>query len=44
MTVVSARHDMKIISVSDRVVWIRDGVCDQIEERKDLKIKVGDIH
>jgi putative ABC transport system ATP-binding protein len=44
VTIVCATHDMKMISVSDRVVWIRDGVCDRIEERKDLDIQVGDIH
>lgn len=43
VTIVSATHDMKMLSVSDRVVWIRDGVCDRIEERKDLDIKVGEI-
>ena len=43
VTIVSATHDMKMLSVADRVVWIRDGVCDRIEERKDLEIKVGEI-
>lgn len=44
VTIVSATHDMKMLSVSDRVVWIRDGVCDRIEERADLDIQVGEIH
>jgi len=44
VTVVCATHDMKMLSVSDRVVWIRDGTCDRIQERKDIDIKVGDIH
>jgi len=43
VTIVSATHDMKMLSVADRVVWIRDGVCDRIEERRDLEIKVGEI-
>ncbi len=43
VTVVSATHDMKMLSVSDRVVWIRDGVCDRIEETRNIKIQVGDI-
>ena len=43
VTIVSATHDMKMLSVSDRVVWIRDGVCDRIEEREALKIQVGGI-
>ena len=44
VTVVSATHDMKMLSVSDRVVWIRDGHIERIAERKDLNIKVGTIH
>jgi putative ABC transport system ATP-binding protein len=43
VTIVSATHDMKMLAVSDRVVWIRDGLCDRIEERKALDIKVGEI-
>jgi len=44
VTVVSATHDMKMLNVSDRVVWIRDGRRDKIIERKDLQISVGKIH
>ncbi len=44
VTIVSATHDMKMLSVSDRVVWIRDGRIERIAERKDLDIKVGTIH
>ncbi|MCF7853974.1 MAG: ABC transporter ATP-binding protein [Candidatus Pacebacteria bacterium] len=43
VTIVSATHDMKMISVSDRVVWIRDGKCDRIQDRKNIDIKVGEI-
>ncbi|HUT33736.1 MAG TPA: ABC transporter ATP-binding protein [Planctomycetota bacterium] len=43
VTIITATHDMKMLAVSDRVVWIRDGICDRIEERKDLEIKVGEI-
>ncbi len=43
VTVVTATHDMKMLAVSDRVAWIRDGICDQVEERKDLKIEIGQI-
>jgi putative ABC transport system ATP-binding protein len=44
VTVVSATHDMKMVSVSDRVVWIRDGQVNRVVERKDLDIRVGAIH
>jgi putative ABC transport system ATP-binding protein len=44
VTIVSATHDMKMLSVSDRVVWIRDGKIERVAERKDLNIKVGEVH
>jgi putative ABC transport system ATP-binding protein len=32
MTVIAATHDLKMIEVSDRVVWMRDGKIEKIEE------------
>jgi len=43
VTVISATHDHKMLSVSDRVVWVRDGKVDRIVNREDLKIEVGTI-
>ncbi|MBM4037585.1 MAG: ABC transporter ATP-binding protein [Planctomycetes bacterium] len=43
VTIITATHDMKMLAVSDRVVWIRDGLCDRIEERKALDIRIGEI-
>ena len=43
VTVISATHDFKMLSVSDRVVWIRDGRIDKVEEREPLSISVGEI-
>ncbi|MCK5119897.1 MAG: ABC transporter ATP-binding protein [Candidatus Latescibacteria bacterium] len=43
VTVISATHDHKMLNVSDRVVWIRDGRLDRIIKREDLKIEVGTI-
>ena len=43
VTVISATHDFKMLSVSDRVVWIRDGHIEKIEEREQLSISVGEI-
>jgi len=43
VTVISATHDHKMLNVSDRVVWIRDGQVDRIMKREDLKIEVGKI-
>jgi putative ABC transport system ATP-binding protein len=43
VTVISATHDMKMLNVSDRVVWIRDGQVDKIEDREDLEITIGSV-
>ncbi len=43
VTVVSATHDHKMLSVSDRVVWVRDGRVDRVVNRDELKIEVGTI-
>ena len=43
VTVISATHDLKMIDVSDRIFWIRDGKIAKIEERGKLQISVGGI-
>jgi len=43
VTVISATHDFKMLNVSDRVVWIRDGRVDKIESREELSISIGRI-
>ena len=44
VTIISATHDIKMLNVSDRVVWIRDGVIDRVEDREKLQISVGEVH
>jgi putative ABC transport system ATP-binding protein len=43
VTIISATHDHKMVNVSDRIVWIRDGRIDKIELREDIEITVGSI-
>ncbi len=43
VTIISATHDIKMLNVSDRVIWIRDGRIDRIEDRDKLKISVGKV-
>jgi len=43
VTVISATHDLKMIDVSDRVVWIRDGRIERIEERAEIDLRVGEM-
>jgi len=44
VTIISATHDIKMLNVSDQVVWIRDGLIDKIESREELTISVGAIN
>jgi len=41
VTIVSATHDLKMLDVSDRVVYIRDGQVERIRDRRELDIQVG---
>ncbi|WP_428938628.1 ABC transporter ATP-binding protein [Fontivita pretiosa] len=43
VTIISATHDHKMLAVSDRILWIRDGKVDKIQKREELKIEVGTI-
>jgi len=41
VTIMCNTHDLKIISASDRIVWIRDGRVDRIETKDEVQIDVG---
>src|SRR5437870_6865572 len=43
VTIISATHDLKMVDVSDRVVWIRDGQVERIEERSEIHLNVGQM-
>jgi putative ABC transport system ATP-binding protein len=43
VTIISATHDHKMVDVSDRVVWIRDGRVDKIENREDIDLHIGSM-
>lgn len=43
VTIISATHDLKMLDVSDRIIWIRDGRVDKIERREELDIEVGTV-
>jgi putative ABC transport system ATP-binding protein len=43
VTIISATHDHKMLSVSDRVVWIKDGQVERVALRKDLDIEVVQV-
>ena len=43
VTIISATHDLKMLDVSDRVVYIRDGMVEQIKAREELEIEIGTV-
>ena len=43
VTIISATHDLKMIDVSDRVVHIRDGQVERVENRADLDLDIGTL-
>jgi putative ABC transport system ATP-binding protein len=43
VTIISATHDHKMLAVSDRILWIRDGLVDRVQRRDELKIEEGVI-
>ncbi len=43
VTVITATHDHKMLDKSDRILWIKDGRKDRLENRADLDIRVGRV-
>ncbi len=43
VTVICSTHDHRMLVVSDRILWIRDGKIERVEKREDLNIRVGRI-
>jgi putative ABC transport system ATP-binding protein len=41
VTIITATHDYKMVDVSDRVIWIRDGQVEKIQDRKDIDLDLG---
>ncbi len=43
VTVLCATHDLKMIDISDRIAWLRDGIIERLEKREELLITPEDI-
>jgi len=41
VTIISATHDLKMLDVSDRIFWIRDGRIEKVGTRDEVQIEVG---
>lgn len=42
-TVICATHDLKMVDVSDKLAWLRDGIIERIEERTTVTLTAGEI-
>jgi putative ABC transport system ATP-binding protein len=40
VTVICSTHDHKMLDISDRIVWMRDGQIEKIADRRDVDIKI----
>ena len=38
VTIITATHDVKMLSISDRIAWIRDGKLERLEEKANIRI------
>jgi putative ABC transport system ATP-binding protein len=43
VTIITATHDAKMLEISDRIAWIRDGKLERLENRADVTISTGGI-
>ena len=43
VTVITATHDFKMLKASDRIVWIKGGNVDKVEDVANLNISVGGV-
>ena len=43
VTVIASTHDYKMLDVSDRILWIKDGRVEKIQRRSELDIRIGNV-
>ncbi|MEX0775519.1 MAG: ABC transporter ATP-binding protein [Phycisphaeraceae bacterium] len=43
VTIVCSTHDHRLLNICDRIMWIRDGQVERVEERANVTVKVGRI-
>ena len=43
ITIITATHDMKMLSASDTVVWIKDGSVARVARRGEFEVEIGTI-
>jgi len=43
VTIITATHDHKMLSISDRIAWVRDGQIERYQNRDELEIEEGEM-
>ena len=43
VTIICATHDHRLISMADRILWIRDGAVERIANRSEVTVETGTI-
>jgi putative ABC transport system ATP-binding protein len=43
VTIITATHDAKMLEISDRIAWMRDGKLERLENRENVEIKSGSM-
>lgn len=43
VTIICATHDLRLLDVCDRMLWLRDGAIERIDERKNVTVRLGTI-
>lgn len=44
VSIITATHDHKMLAVSDRIAWLRDGKLERFQSRSEINIKEGTMH
>ena len=42
-TIICTTHDMKMVNISDRILWISDGQVDKVQRRDEVEVEIGTI-
>ena len=43
VTILCATHDHRLISMADRIMWVRDGQIERVADRSDVTVQTGTI-
>lgn len=44
VTIITATHDHKMLNISDRIAWVRDGRIERVQNRDEIDIEEGEMH